>query len=204
MTFDSLLKRILPSVKGCPDSLAILHLREALIQFCEGTLAWQVWLDDIDTVADQSAYPMVLPPDSALVKLIEFKLDGEDADVVTPAKGRSMRLHDSGAQVAWTADRINVEVSPTPTVDGSTLSLLAALKPTQDAETVDDTLAEHYVDHLVDGALARLLEIEGVAWENPQRAAIRLGRFQDAIDTIGARVAKGFSSAQRRSKAFLY
>ncbi len=204
MTFDSLLPRILPSVKGCPDILAITHMRQAYIEFCENTLAWTAWLTPIESVANDGSYAMVLPASSALVKLIEFKVDGREADVTTPAKGRSMLLNDSGAQVAWTEDRVNVNVSPVPGVDGIVYDLRAALKPTQAAAAIDDTLGEHYSEHLVDGTLARLLEIEGVPWENQQRAAMRRDRFAGAMADVGLRVSKGFSSGQRRTKPFLY
>jgi hypothetical protein len=184
--------------------LAINHLRQAYIEFCENTLAWTVWLAPITSVANDGSYAMVLPAGSALVKLIEFKVDGSEADVTTPNKGRAMLLNDSGAQVAWTDDRVNVNVSPVPTADGVIYDLRAALKPTQAATEIDATLGEHYSEHLVEGTLARLLEIEGVPWENQQRAAMRRDRFANGMADVGLRVSKGFGSGQRRSKPFLY
>lgn len=39
--FTDLLPKVLPSVPGCPQPLAIQHIRDAAIRVCERTLAWR-------------------------------------------------------------------------------------------------------------------------------------------------------------------
>ena len=39
--FSDLLPKVLPSVPGCPQPLAIQHIRDAAVRVCERTLAWR-------------------------------------------------------------------------------------------------------------------------------------------------------------------
>lgn len=204
MKFDDLLRHVLPSVKGCPDELALFHLRHAAQEFLADTLAWSEWLPNVVGKAGVDTYYLFPPSDAEIVKLTALRVDGAERDLTGPAKGRSMSVNGCNAEVAWTEDRVRLFVSPAPTADGTIYAVRAALTICDDATTLDDDIGRHYGSDIANGAIAALLEIEGAVWENQQRAMVRRERFNDAIATTGARVAKGFGSGQRRSKAFLY
>lgn len=53
---------LLPDVPGCPLAMADLQLRQAAREFCEMTMAWVEWLDDVTTVADVLEYDFDLTP----------------------------------------------------------------------------------------------------------------------------------------------
>lgn len=203
MTFDSLLPHVLPSVKGCPDALAVFHLREAAKEFLSHTLAWSEWLPNVIGKAGVDAYYLFPPSDAEIVKLTGLRVDGVERDLAVPAKGRSMRVNGWNAEVAWTEDRVRLQVSPTPAEDGTIYAVRAALTICDDATTLDEDIGRHYGSDIANGALAALLEIEGAVWENQQRAMVRRERFNDEKNSVAVRVAKGFGSAQRRSKPFL-
>lgn len=204
MNLEDLAPFVLPSVPGCPDPTLLHHLRQAAIEFCQRTLAWQEDLDTITSVASTPSYAFVLPAGSALVKLIAFTVDGEEAAVVTPEKGRRLALNDSGRDVAWTDDRVNVRVHPTPSAAGLVYGFKAALKPTQAATTIGDALGEHYAAEIAAGALAGLFDLANVTWADPLKATQRRDHFNDRIATVAAQVAKGFSRGAQNVRGHFF
>lgn len=204
MILEDLAPFVLPSVPGCPDPTLLHHLRQAAIEFCERTLAWQQDLDPITSVVNTQSYALVFPAGSVLVKLLAFTVDGDEAFVVTPEKGRRLVLHDSGRDVAWTDDRVNVKVHPTPAAAGVIYGFKAALKPTQAATTIADAVGEHYAKEIAAGALAGLLDLASVPWADPVKAAQRRTYFEDRIATVAAQVAKGFSRGAQNVRGFFY
>lgn len=204
MNLEDLYPFVLPSAPGCPDPTLLHHLRQAAIEFCERTLAWQQDLDPIVSVVDSQSYAMVFPAGSVLVKLLAFTVDGDEANVVTPEKGRRLALNDSGRDVAWTDDRVSVKVHPTPTEAGVVYGFKAALKPTQAATAISDSVGEHYAKEIAAGALAGLLDMASVSWADPVKAAQRREYFNDRIGTVSAQVAKGFSRGAQNVRGFFY
>lgn len=204
MNLEDLAHFVLPSVPGCPDSTLLHNLRQAAIEFCARTLAWQQDLDTITSVGNTQSYALVLPASSALVKLLAFTVDGGEAFVVTPEKGRQLVLNDSGRDVAWTNDRVNVKVHPTPVAAGVIYGFKAALKPTQAATAIADSVGEHYAREIAAGALAGLLDMANVAWADPAKAAQSREHFNDRISTVSAQVAKGFSRGAQNVRGFFY
>lgn len=200
MNLTDLMPHVLPNVSGCPSPTALFHIRQAAIEFCERTLVWQADLEEITSVADDDTYAMTFPTGSALVKLLAFTVDGDEASVVTADKGRRMALNDCGGDVAWTLDRVNLKVHPTPTVDGTVYGILAALKPTQTATTIADSLGEHYAADIAAGALAGLYRMKGVGWSDPVMATDRRDWFQRRIGVVAGQVSKGFGRGRRRVK----
>lgn len=204
MNIEDLAPLVLPSVPGCPEPTLLLHLRQAAIEFCGRTLVWRRELDPITSVADDDSYTLPLPAGSALVKLLSFTIDGQDAYVVTPEKGRRLAVSDSARDVAWTDDRVNVRVNPTPDADGKSYVFTAALKPTQASTTIPDEVGEHYANDIAGGALARLLDLENVTWANPVKARTRRDTFEACINKVAAQASKGFSRGAQRVRGIYF
>lgn len=204
MNLEDLAPFVLPSVSGCPDPTLLHHLRQSAIEFCSRTLVWQQDLDPIDSVAATDNYPLPMPDDAKLVKLLAFTIDGTEAFVVTPEKGRRLAVSASSRDVAWTDNRTNVRINPVPGADGLQYVFRVALKPSQAAVAIPDEVGEHYANDIAIGALASLLDLEGVTWANPARAAQRRADFEDRMSRVAAKVAKGFSRGAQQVRGHYF
>ena len=204
MNLEDLAPFVLEMAPSCPEPTMVHHLRQSAIKFCERTLAWQQDLTAIVSVAGDDSYPMVFPAGASLVKLMAFTVDGAEAFVVTPEKGRRLAVNQSGRDVAWTDDRVNVRINPVPSQDGLSYVLKAALKPTQAATTIADSLGEHYAVELAAGALGTLLDLETMPWANPRMASAKRTFFEDRVGVISSQVSKGFSRGARQVRGFFY
>ena len=204
MNYEDLAPFVLEWAPSCPEPTMVHHLRQSAIKFCERTLAWQQDLDAIASVAGDDSYPLVFPVGAVLVKLLAFTVDGVDAHVVTPEKGRRLAVDQSSRDVAWTDDRVNVRINPLPAADGISYVLRAALKPTQASTTIADTLGEHYAAEIAAGALGTLLALQTMPWANPGMAADKRAFFEDRLGVISSQVSKGFSRGARQVRGFFY
>lgn len=192
---------VLPFVRGCPDPTMLHHVRQAAMVFCEKTLVWRVQLDPITSQANVASYPMVLPTDAALVKLLAFMVNGAEGHLVTDDRAREQALHGHTQDVAWTDDRATLRVLPVPTDGATEYVLTAALKPSQFATTITDSIAEHHAQDIANGALAELYDMDDVPWSNPNKAKARREVFRDRIATVARQVSKSYSRASRNVRA---
>lgn len=64
--FTDLLPKVLPSVPGCPQPLAIQHIRDAAIRVCERTLAWRYTQPKFNLLPGVHEYLYDKPVDSEI------------------------------------------------------------------------------------------------------------------------------------------
>jgi hypothetical protein len=198
------LKRVLPYVPGCPDQTALVHLRDAAVEFCTQSLAWRAELT-ATTVAGQATYTIPLPAGSLLVKMLQFDVGGDTrGGMPGPSRGRDLRRGTYSRDVAWTDDRATVTLNPPPSNSGETVTLYVALKPSDDAETLPLDLWQHHAKTLEHGALGTLMAMPTQPWSNPQLAGFNDDRFKTRTDSAASAAARGHSRATGRTKPFLF
>jgi hypothetical protein len=202
--FADCLKRILPYVPGCPDQTALVHLRDAAVEFCTQSLAWRAELT-ATTVAGVATYTIPLPAGSLLVKMLQFDVGGDTrGGMPGPSRGRDLRRGTYSRDVAWTDDRATVTLNPPPSTSGETVTLYVALKPSDEAETLPLELWQHHAKTLEHGALGTLMAMPTQPWSNPQLAGFNDDRFKTRTDSAASAAARGHSRATGRTKPFLF
>lgn len=184
---------ILPVVPECPIPVIEHELRRAAQIFFRKTKAWPAFLPAIAIYADQDLVTLDTADDQvAIVSVEEAWLDGRGLAIVAPAE--AAKLWGSEWQDATGTPTsivqmtpMQVRLYPVPTEAAITgLSTRIAARPSDDATTLPDDLAERYVDELAAGAKYRLMLYPGKTWTNPDMAAINKSLFDQAIDaTIG-------------------
>lgn len=186
-TFDTGLNQVLPYVEGCPDMLALLHLRNAAIEFCERSLVWQATLTPIVTVLNQRTYNFApaLPADSVVAKLLSVRRGGVPMTLASEVAGDSPQAPLD--TVGTTALRSQLVLGMAPQA-GQQLVARVALKPSQAAVDFDDGLFEQYIEAIAQGAIARLQAIPSKAWTADPTTA--RSNFERAINSATATVAK--------------
>jgi hypothetical protein len=138
------------------------------------------------------------------VKILRFYVNGQKGATMTPEFGEDMRQANAAHDGAWTTDLQNIEVSPRPKEAGIQYQASVALRPTETATQIPDRIANEYAMVIADGALGRLLRINGATWANPAEADVSWNRFTHEAAKAASRVARGYSRAPRSVKAFSF
>ena len=81
--FTDLLPKVLPSVPGCPQPLAIQHIRDAAIRVCERTLAWRYIQPKFTLLPGVHEYLYDKPTDSEIHVLFGTIMNDSPLEVLT-------------------------------------------------------------------------------------------------------------------------
>jgi hypothetical protein len=192
---------LMPLAPGCTQAFADQQLRLAAREWCDKTLCWRLWLDDVTTVTDVNEYDFGAATGQEVVQLLRATLDAQDLDVLTadsiPANWRS----DTGwsdRQGIFTVDAKTFILVPQPAA-GLIAQTEVALRPTIDATGVEDFIFASYVNEIATGAAARLHAMPKKPYSYPQSTA--RAEFNAAIDKAASDVSHAFSRAPARVRA---
>lgn len=199
--FYDMLPRVLPYATDCPPQTAEFHLRLVATDFFQRTLAWREDLAPVATVVGQESYALPLPQHAAVAKLMFYTFDGDRFHVIDAEAGLELALEESGMSISWTHDRVTARIAPVPTEAGKVLGFRVALKPSLNATQIPGNMHEHYIDHIVEGVLARLLSMPKKTWTDIGAADRHRAAYELAVARVGLMTAKGFSR-RRTQRAF--
>lgn len=190
---------LMPLVPQCPQPMANLHLRLAAQEWCDRTLSWREWLDDVTTTGDLS-YDFGVSSTQDVVQLLRATLDGQDLPVITPDQLPSnWRTSSAGCiRGIFTLDTQTFNVVPTQAA-GLIVQTEVALRPSNTATGVEDSLFRSYANEIATGAAARLHAIKKKPYSDAQSTA--RGEFNEAIDKVASEVWHAYSRAPLRTRA---
>lgn len=199
MIFDDILTRVVPYVSGCPDDVAIQHLRQAAREFCERTLLWTVMSEAVLTTPGQALYPLDLDAQQERVQLMDAWVDGQRYAVLDSRLGHAkVRRPCASDRFVYLEGPLDLIVHPTPTQDAKEIIVQMAVKPTLDADEWPDDYAEHVMD-ISYGAISSLSRLPKKAWSDRQQALDFQAQFESRIQTVGIKVSKGFANRSPRA-----
>jgi hypothetical protein len=191
-------KYVRPEVPGCPEIMILDAIKQAGIEFCERTkIAKEVVT--ITTVADEPRYALTTEegttPDMILV------VKREDAENLDPSSHEEFTDEhfdrDSGEPRYYYLDDNEIVLGMIPS-GVEDLDVTVKLRPTEEATTLPDVLANKYKRKIACGAKARLMVMAGKPWSNPAAAQFNESEFQKAIDDANLREAKGNTNKRLR------
>lgn len=81
--FTDLLPKVLPSVPGCPQPLAVQHIRDAAIRTCERTLGWRYAQPTANLLPGVYEYAYSKPPESEVHVVFGAHMNGSPLEVLT-------------------------------------------------------------------------------------------------------------------------
>lgn len=158
VVWEAMLPRVLPFCASCAPPLAEFHLREAAIDFYQRTLSW---IEALPAAFDEGP-PVryaIAPPAMTTV-----------ASVLTQQFDTSGRVQDPDHR-------------PCSAGCGDPV-LEVALRPDATATGLPGVLYEHHADHIVAGALARLLNLPNETFFAAKQASEFMGKFELAIARV--------------------
>lgn len=197
-TFVEFFDEVLPSAPGCIEAVAEKAIRDAAIEFCRGSFAWQIDHPMIPLVAGQHTYTLTPPADTYVVEILKpIRCAGRDLQMQAREDVSSTNLD------TWTAaqpsfllqeEPRSVRVLPIPTVnitDG--LRFRVALTPTETASGIETRIYQQHREAIAYGALARLMFQPKKPYSDPDRAGVNQALFQRAITRTWNEVQRGYS-----------
>lgn len=206
--YADLISDVLPLLAADPsDPVTESAIKRAVIQFCAKSWVWQHIPDNIALTANESTYDLTAPPGSDVVVVMSATLDGIPFDCKSVEwldENMPKWRTDTAQEPAYftQVDMDQVIVTPIPTsssTEATGIALTLALQPSQKSTNFPKWIATRYLYDIVDGALAYLMMIPGVAWSDPKMAMFYDSRFKDAIANARADSVMGLGRAPIRT-----
>lgn len=190
-----MLSHVLPSVNGCPDSLAIDHLIKAARRFCAATLVWNYSTVPILATASQPLYTLQIGEGEELVRLLSCEVNEATYEVPSGMTGRrSQRRHIGNTCVLVGNNDFTLE--PAPFQTGHEIITDVAVKPAFENPAAWPDDLEEYIADLSHGAIASLCALPNTTWRDEKTERDQNGRFADRISTVAFKVTKGFGRSR--------
>lgn len=199
MIWEDMLNRVLPYVSGCPDQVAVEHLREAAREFCRRTRLWQFESTPVPTIAGESAYQLDLDEGQEIILLSGAWVDGQVTAVVTAAEGRASLQHGTEDRFVYLDDPFDINVNPVPTINDLNVVVQMVVQPSVDSTDWPDDFSE-YVPDIAKGAVRTLALLPRKEWTDRQVAADQGAMFNQRAAVVSIQVSRNKSSVARRAR----
>lgn len=200
---EEFLPKVLPFAPGCPEPVALEHIRNAAMEFCEETKLWR-FDDSFDVGNDPN---VVCTPSGAVIHEIErCDFNGKKLD---PAGIGWLDEHHPD----WRSDDFRLDGVPryftqirpdtvrvVPNQNGR-LKVWLRLKPSEDAEQLPDFIATQHRNLIGWGALAGILMLPNQTFTDPNRATYFQAKFDQALGRKSRLQSQGQQRAPIRTKA---
>ncbi len=195
---STLTPRVVVHALGLPEPLAEMYLRDAAIDFCRESRVLYGDLTDISVTSGDASYTLTISADERPIAVLGVKFDGLDLVPVQLDSLRDDWQSDTGTpQYYYMSNEVDLVLYPVPDTTG-TLKVSVARAPTRTAASIDDTLADQWLDGVVAGALARALIAPNTPYSNPQLATFYAQEFAKHVSYARITTAKSFTRTSLR------
>ena len=196
MELSAFLPYVLPQATGCPEELAELNIRLALIELCRKGRVWREYQTAVPTVADQTAYAYSPGVEQQIVELLSLELDGVAIDVVDQDTGKARDRNGWISTYAY-GGLSGFELRPAQAEDLGIITY-SVVCPTLDATEVPDDMAR-YAEQIGRGTLSRLLKIKDRPFTDKAEAERLAIQWQRDIGEAQTDASKGNVRVKQRT-----
>ena len=207
-THSAFLDYVLPHVPGCTNEMAILEIKNTIIDFCEKTLILQADHDPVTTIAGTVDYDLDPPSNTLVVKIMRMWFKGNALDARAPDTINTPSIYNqnSGALVETADPRFYIQKDPRSfslypvpvNTDPLSLTLRVALKPTRSTSTIDDLIYEEYAEIIGHGATSRLFASLGKPYSSSQQSAMNYAQYMAGVNMARDRALKGYVRSSKQ------
>jgi len=184
------------NVPDCPRALIVEAIRQKVIEFCQKSLFLRQELDGFYTVADDNEYDLSPPVDNNIAQLLMLKVNKRELEPKTQSDLEEIyqdwRDQEGEPSYFFLKNTYTAILVPKP-IGVYPVRILVALKPTQAAQSVDESIFEEYKDAIKHGALAYLMMMPEKSWSNPNMSAFYQSQFDAAIQESKTRAEQGYA-----------
>lgn len=209
--FSTLYPDILIEVPGCPLPLVKHHIIQVLADFCTETRILKETLPGINVVANTAQYPLSATlPGYVPVRTEEAWLNGEPLDPADVDQLNATLTNwrtETGSPAVFVDEDATGTLTLVPVPDTSIATgLVARISYTLDLvsppTTFPEILYRNHAKGLAAGVKARLMDMPGKTWSNPELAAKRELEYKQAIATAKSKGDRSKTRARRRTKSY--
>lgn len=188
MTPTDLLPYILPEVPDAPSVTVEQAIMRAANDFCWETGVWSEIQDPIAVQDDINEYDLDTPSGAQIVTVKSIWMVNRELVPVTmerlqelipnwqEAKGSDPAYYNSAT------DYSTVRIYPIPFgANGAKMTIRAIYAPDQFGTYLPKFLVDKFLDEILAGAKARLMQMPGKSWSNPQLALFNQSLFTDGV-----------------------
>ena len=196
------------NVPDCPKALIVEAIRQKVIEFCQRSLFLRQELDGFYTVADDNEYDLSPPVDNNIAQLLMLKVNKRELEPKTQDDLEEIyqewRDQSGEPKYFFLKNTYTAILVPKP-MGVYPVRILVALKPTQAAQGVDESIFEEYKDAIKHGALAYLMLMAEKTWSNPNMSAFYQSEFDTSVIEAKLRAEKGYAHRKTfRTKAYYF
>lgn len=206
-SLSTLVPDVRVEIPDIPSFVAERQILRAARELCEEARCWRVNIS-LSTVADTATVDIstLLPTETELVDIITMKAE-DGRSPVDPTTWAHMdenetdwrvETNDVACKYVISANNI-IRLIPIP---ASTVAdayyARVAVKPTLDADELDDILVNKHDELLTRGALARLYRMPRKTWTDPSLAAHHLTAFEEGIRAARTEAADEYQTGVAR------
>jgi hypothetical protein len=194
-------KYVRPEVSGCPELIILDAIKRAGMEFCKRTKIIRETLT-LTTVVDQASYALDTEEGTVADEVLAVKREG--ADNLDPSSYYEFSANhmdrDTGPPNYYYLDvggELVLGNIPDAVED---LVVTVRVRPTDEATTLPAELADRYMLEIAAGAKAILMIQRNKPWSDPDGAALNGALFEQNIDNVNLRDAKGAARKPLRTK----
>lgn len=198
---------VMPEVPGCTNAMALLAIKNTIIDFCEKSLILQQDHDPVTAVADVVDYDFEPPTGYLVLKIMNAWYKGQKLDPYSPDQVETPSVYNqnSGYLVNRGDPRFYLQKDartfslypiPRETVPLS-VTMRIAVKPTRSSTSIDDIIFEEYAEIIGHGAVSRLALSPGKPFSNRQLAADKQSLYIAGLNVARDRAQKGYVRASK-------
>lgn len=199
---------VLVDVTGCQPDLALKHIKQAVIDFCDKSLALVKDLEEIIAAPGYSTYTLVSPSPNIydLAQIMNVYIDGKKIDVITRddlVEKYGDVSNTSGTPKFFYQETLD-EIILFPTPDTAcVIGIKAAIKPTSTNTEIDDWIGIKFFDGIAHGAKARLFEIPKKPWSDLALSSYHAAKFDSVVYSARNFKSSGMARGPSRVKVWL-
>ena len=193
---------VMPDVPGCTNAMALLAIKNTIIDFCEKSLILQQDHDPVTAAKGVVDYDLEPPSGYLVVKIMNAWYKGQKLDPLSPDQIQTPSVYNqnSGDLVNKGDPRFYLQKEarafslypiPAETVPLS-VTMRIALKPNRTLNTIEDVIFDDYAEIIGYGAVSRMALSPGKPFSNRQLAADKQSLYIAGLNVARDRAQNGY------------
>lgn len=207
-TYETFYDEVLPHMPGCTPAMAKLAIRNAVIDFCEGSLILQRDHDPVDVLIGIIDYDFEPPTGYLVSKMMKAWYKGVELDPVAPDSISQSIFYNSrypdavktqqDPTMITQKDERTYTIYPFPfETASSALTMRVALKPTRSSTVIEDVVFEDYAEIIGYGARYRLMMSQVKPYSSAEAVFFKQ-LFEEGVNVARQRASRGYVRSDLR------
>jgi hypothetical protein len=200
--YENFFPEVLVELPDCSPDVAIMAIRNTVIEFCQKSLIYQETLDPVSIIGNIDTYDLDAPKGYRVHKVMKAWFKGSELkplapdDIGVPDPYNTIIGSYTGqkgpVQGYLQKDFDTVTFTPIPDqAYPNAITMRVALVPLRTSTGIADFIYEQYAEAIGFGAKARLQISPGKPYTNGDAATVNQQRFNSAVNDARQRAVRG-------------